>query len=44
MLQVIEQFVAGRITLVQIAGQGAVQNLIEAVIHAGVEGSEIRDG
>ena len=44
MLQIIEQLVAGRIPLVQVAGQRAVQNLIQPVIHPRVERPEIRYG
>src|SRR4029077_5033391 len=37
MLQIIEQLVGSRIALVQVAGQSALKNFVEPIIHALIE-------
>src|SRR5206468_452681 len=41
-LQFVEQFVGIGIALVQVAGQGAMKNFVEAVVNARVEFAEVR--
>ena len=43
-LEIIEQFVRGRITLVQVARQSAVQDFVEPVIDPSIERAEIGIG
>lgn len=44
MFQVVEEFVGRGISLVQVPGEGLVEDGVEAVVNAIVEGSEIGDG